>query len=192
MRTLAVTAGVLGMLACTPRDPRSDMSTIEDSTSAGGDFTRAGFDDLDTDDDFAVDEREFSELTELYFSDWDTSQDGRMTCAEMASGLFRSMDRDRDDVLSRVEYAAGVTSWVPNTLDADFDRIDADANGALDRQEVRDGVEELRIFQAYDRDGDGYVSDLEFALAVFQYWDRDRDERVDALEWRLDDNTELL
>src|SRR5262245_24952702 len=97
-RTVTI-ATILFSIGCTPHDPRGYMSTIEGSTSAGGDLTRAGFDDLDIDSDHLLDSREFYEMSENYYDDWDIDDDGRLTASELAQGLFESWDRNDDNAI---------------------------------------------------------------------------------------------
>lgn len=147
---------------------------------------RAAFEAVDADADEQLDDRELFRAVEVYYDVWDHDENGRLTSDELAAGVFLCWDRNRDDRLDREELAAGVVSWMPNDGSGDFAAWDADANGSIDRQEAERGVASARLFQSYDENGDGTVTDLELSEVVFHTWDIDGDERVDALEWRLD------
>jgi hypothetical protein len=177
MRTTLLCA--LALVGC-----GSSMATR--SQSANDPPPRAAFEAVDRDSDEELDDREFFEAAELYYDEWDRNEDGRLTNTELTDGVFDSWDRDRDGGLDRDELASGLTSWAPNGEMPEFGQWDTDGNDSLDREEAREGVSRARLFEAYDGNGDGVVTNLELADAVFHAWDVDGNDRVDALEWRLD------
>lgn len=61
---------------------------------------------------------------------------------------------------------------------------DRDANGALSWSEWRHGVLRLRLFEAFDTNGDGVAEDAELCGGLMAQLDLDGDERVSEAELR--------
>lgn len=92
-------------------------------------------------------------------------EDGRYMTPRARAGIFRAMDRDRDDLVTEREY-------VENRIITDearkvFDRLDTDGDRVLTEHEFTgpSGIEDERAareaFRAFDGDGDGAVGLIE-------------------------------
>jgi Ca2+-binding EF-hand superfamily protein len=144
---------------------------------------RMAFEELDDDDDEQLDNEEFFHTTLRYYDDWDVDQDGELTNHELALGVFASWDENGDGRVEPREYGDG-SFWRGRAHSGEFARWDRDGNGWLDRDEASDRL--VSVFDAYDADASGRVTDLELNDALFREWDADEDGRVEPREWRVD------
>lgn len=172
----------LALIGCV-RSGGADVSSAGDSTTRGGELTRASFSELDESADGLVDEHELWRESLRYYERWDADEDGRLTRAELDVGTFESWDRDDDQYLGRTEFEAGAREWLSREART-WSRWDVDGNELLDRDEVREGLAGSGLFDTFDADRDGTVTDAEVNGAWLAHWDRDRDRTIDEREWR--------
>lgn len=144
---------------------------------------RPTFASLDRDRDHGLDERELYREFLRSYDAWDLDDDGRLTREELDVGLFEAWDHDDDARIDRAELEAGAASWL-SPEERDFALWDVDGDGRIDRDELRAGVVRIGLFERFDRNGDGHVTDLELADTTFAYWDTDASGAIDEDEWR--------
>ncbi|XP_059164873.1 uncharacterized protein LOC131947651 [Physella acuta] len=157
--------------------------------------TEVLFDEADTDSDGRVSEDEYKravakQLSRVPRRNWerhhensephqqrklDANDDRRVSRAEMEDQLFE-MDADRDNQVSRGEYTRWVDAGNPSPQARrlqinNFDNLDKDSNGILDRKDVN------VIFDEVDGDRDGYITDIEYLrylMFIANQWPQQR------------------
>ena len=107
----------------------------------------------------------------ITFEELDADANGSVTEAEMqahrAAG-FATADTDGDGSLSRAELEAKMKSGkegrMERRLDKMMERMDADENGSLSKEEMADagGERKGKGFSRMDKDGNGEISKAEF------------------------------
>jgi len=131
--------------------------------------------------------------TESGFSNLDHNRDGRLTTNEWHYDLetFRRIDRDRNNAISRSEFIGAASD---DDRGDNFDDLDANNNGTVERAEWHGGLDEFRWL---DRNSDGVLSRFEVAGAdnsfdaydQFQSLDYDRDGAISRAEWHWSRNS---
>jgi Ca2+-binding EF-hand superfamily protein len=127
------------------------------------------------------------------FSNLDHNRDGRLTTNEWHFDLetFRRIDRDRDNAITRPEFLGESAN---DDRGDNFDDLDWNNNGTVERAEWHGGVDEFRWL---DRNSDGVLSRYEVAGAdnsfdtddQFQRLDYDRDGAISREEWHWSRNS---
>ena len=125
--------------------------------------------------------------TEQQFNALDHNRDRRLTANEWhyAVGVFRRIDRDRNDSISAQEF---VGAGVDDERDETFDEMDWNNDGRITRSEWHGGAED---FNWLDRNNDGVLGRFEVqgAQASFDTWDQftnldfDRNGSLNRAEW---------
>ena len=131
--------------------------------------------------------------SESGFSNLDHNRDGRLTTNEWHYDLetFRRIDRDRDNAITRSEFLGESSN---DDRGDNFDDLDWNNNGTVERSEWHGGVDEFRWL---DSNSDGVLSRLEVAGAdnsfdtydQFQSLDYDRDGAISSAEWHWSRNS---
>jgi hypothetical protein len=125
--------------------------------------------------------------TRSAFTSLDHNRDNRLTDNEwhFDRETFLRVDRNRDNSLSLAEYLG---EGVEDLRGDNFDDLDRNNNGRVERAEWYGGVEDFRWL---DRNGDGVLTRFEVAGSQpslstwneFQNLDFDRDGRLERAEW---------
>ena len=147
---------------------------------AAGDAAQVGTDEYDANGTL-------TDWTAARFTSLDRNRDGRVTAAEWLYDIdsFRRADRNRDNVLTRVEFRGG--DFDDDRGDS-FDNLDHDGNNRVTRQEWHASAE---AFAWLDRNRDGILSRAEVQGAddetlrgdAFGRLDGNHDNRVTREEW---------
>lgn len=107
----------------------------------------------------------------IAFEELDADGNGSITEAEMQAHRdagFTTADTDGDGSLSRAELEArakgGKEDRMERRLDKMMERLDADENGSLSKEEMADagGKHKGKGFSRMDKDGNGEISKAEF------------------------------
>jgi len=107
------------------------------------------FKEMDSNGDDAITKAEFDAFHTKHFQDIDSNGDGKLTREEMRDGhkekrekakgsRFEEADADHDNSISREE-----AKKLPR-LSKHFDKIDANKDGKLERQELEASMEKMR------------------------------------------------
>jgi hypothetical protein len=125
--------------------------------------------------------------TRAAFTSLDHNRDNRLTDNEwhFDRETFLRVDRNRDNSLSLAEYLG---EGVEDLRGDNFDDLDRNNNGRVERAEWYGGLEDFRWL---DRNGDGVLTRFEVAGSQpsmstwneFQNLDFDRDGRLERAEW---------
>jgi Ca2+-binding EF-hand superfamily protein len=125
--------------------------------------------------------------TRSSFANLDHDRDGRLTDNEwhFDRETFLRVDRNRDGALSLAEF---VGEGVEDLRGDNFDDLDRNNNGRVERAEWYGGAEDFRWL---DRNGDGVLTRFEVAGSQlsfdtydeFNNLDFDRDGRLERAEW---------
>jgi len=126
------------------------------------------------------------------FTSLDRNQDGLLTRREWRGDIatFRQIDRNRDNQISQTEFLNGDAGYDLDVDVTDFDEIDDNYNGRVERREWR-GTR--ATFERLDRNRDGWLSRRELAandVAVatsddgFTEADINHNGVITANEWR--------
>jgi Ca2+-binding EF-hand superfamily protein len=125
--------------------------------------------------------------TRTAFSNLDHNRDGRLTDNEwhFDRETFLRVDANRDRAITLAEYLG---EGVEDLRGDNFDDIDNNNNGRIERAEWYGGANE---FRALDRNNDGFLTRFEVAgsTASLDTWDEfnnldyDRDGRLERPEW---------
>lgn len=165
-------------LACV----RTGDPGLTDRRSRHGEPQPARFAALDRDRDGVVDREEHRRVALAYHGAWDIDQDGRIHVRELSDAVFETLDADGDGRVTHAELEARSRALFPRQA-RDAARWDTRADAEIDRREMIDGLRALEVFAAYDRDGDGSITDLELADALLAIRDGDGDGALDRREW---------
>ena len=143
-----------GLLACSAALAQSAAPRADEGERRGErhrEFAEAKFADADSNHDGSISQSEWQSASlrraSEHFQKLDSNRDGKLTQAEMDAGRrmggrghgergerLRALDTDGDSQLSRGEIGESMPR-----LAADFDRLDANRDGKLSREEMRAG-----------------------------------------------------
>lgn len=104
----------------------------------------------------------------MNFEQADSNSDGKLSKEELRAaapqGRFEAADADGDGKMTREEAIAAATGKAAERFERMLERFDADADGALSQDEIKDGRRAARMdkmFERVDADGDGFISKAE-------------------------------
>lgn len=159
------------------------QSSLIDPT-ASDTATVGDFDTLDANGDSYLDNDEISEGADAtgVFEAWDADADSEIDADELAGNAFELWDRDGNGKVSEEEWETATELWYPEEPDfAVFADADGDGDSEVDADEFAESLDlsalgeewaatpldqttfKRAYFGLYDTDGDGRVSEEEWA-----------------------------
>lgn len=183
--TLAV---VVALGACAPAEDE-----IVEDTETGAELTtpdaRPPYADWDVDSDAQLARDEFGDWTRErgVFTEWDYDQNSTIGEEEFAGGMLGIWDDNDDEMLSETEWNDNVGDWFDEDHST-FAAWDANADGSLTRDELRQGFVDTEWFGDWDMTDDNELDENEFSDGFFGLFDEDRSGYLDENEWAATDH----
>ena len=141
------------------------------------------FDELDDNSDGALDFEEFRVgfADQGTFSRFDANADGFVSAIEFENALFRELDADRDNLITRTDYDRGMASFTRTAVTPSFSELDTNVDGNLTTAEFSSADDP--IFAAFDTDQDGLLRLDEFDQGFFDAFDSNLDGTLSPTEF---------
>lgn len=189
-RYLLTLTAFLALGACGTPDER-----LADDVDAGAelapetDEARPPYADWDLDTDARLAADEFREWTRQHDfpGDWDEDGNDAIGEDEFAAGMLGVWDDDDDDRLSEAEWQDNVGDWFDEDHST-FAAWDADGNGALTRDELRQGFVETDFFGDWDLNDDDLLDENELDDGFFGLFDENDSGYIEENEWAATDH----
>jgi Ca2+-binding EF-hand superfamily protein len=141
------------------------------------------FSDWDSDKSGRVERREFVEayLGNGYFKKW---HDGKsaITYAELFDSMFKSIDSDKDNKLSIVEFNSQIRFFYFGLFNESFSKWDTNSDASINLSEFSKGVSSTNLASIWDTDDDKRIMEREMAGGMFYICDADSNGSVDETE----------
>lgn len=140
--------------------------------------------DYDTDGDGKWNKDEFNSYYSEGFKDWDKNRNNKIEPTEFYRTLFDEADLNDDGYVEDTEWNDGINNLYGDYADtADFDRFNKDDDDKLDIKEWKEGFESTSWFKAYDKDGNGSLSNEELLEQLFSHFDENNNGFIDKDEY---------
>ncbi|MGD9556066.1 MAG: EF-hand domain-containing protein [Mangrovibacterium sp.] len=99
------------------------------------------------------------------------------------TAAFDMVDADHDRRLSEKEFDTAVGTYYQGYLENNFDAYDADGDSFISFGEYRDAVHDPDYFRFWDEDGDSFLTEDELAGRIFDEWDANGDGVLNRREF---------
>ncbi|HEY5744947.1 MAG TPA: hypothetical protein VIU12_02615 [Chryseolinea sp.] len=144
-----------------------------------------GYQDWDTDKNAGIDQSEFvtAYLKNDAFEKW--SVNGAIPLHNFYSGVYTTVDKDRNDSISPYEFKIQVKKFYYNDFPEHFRDWDTNSNGAISHEEFMSALKKTTLAALWDTSCDGWISELEMAKGMSYYADLNKDRHVDDLEFNI-------
>lgn len=109
------------------------------------------------------------------FTQWDRNRDQQITQDEFANTLFLIWNIDRAGGLSEEEFKAGANTWFGDEYLYDFNTWDLNDNYILESNEFITGFDALELWNDWDIDNSGGLTESEWNEGLYKIWDIDQD-----------------
>lgn len=142
--------------------------------------------DADGDERLSADEFRTWWNEEGPVQDWDLEDEqGEITREEFSEHLFEMWDQDDSGSLTETEFADAADRWFEDQIDQEsFSEWDADGNGEIDEDEFMQGLQGGQAIDRIDADAGGTIQSQELADWYFEALDLDGDGYLDNSEWQ--------
>ena len=134
----------------------------------------------DANSDGLLEEAEFTEgvLGAGAFDRWDLDDDDLIGFSELASGLYGLWDADSDGELSVSEWDDAVDLWFgEQDVNLSEEAWDEDGNGTISEAEFAEGLQQTDLLARLDTvEDDSMLGEEEFASGLFNVADADDDD----------------
>ena len=189
---------VIDELFCTIGSSKSEAEPMEDrkmkariavlaaaAALSQGSALAQGLEAWDTDASGTISETEFDERFRGagLFDDWDADGDGLVGSSELAEGLYGFWDANGDADLSVEEWDSGVDFWFgEDEVNLAASEWDADGDGIISEFEFADALGETGLLARLDSDDDDLLDEIELSSGLFGFADGDDDGAIPAEE----------
>lgn len=142
--------------------------------------------DADGDERLSADEFRTWWNEEGPVQDWDLQDEqDEITREEFSEHLFEMWDQDDSGSLTETEFADAADRWFEDQIDQEsFSDWDADGNGEIDQDEFMQGLQDAQAVDRIDADAGGSIQSQELADWYFEALDVDGDGYLDNSEWQ--------
>ena len=141
------------------------------------------FANWDSDNSGRVERREFvnAYLGSGYFKKW---HDGKsaITYNELFDSMFKSIDSDKDNKLSIVEFNSQIRFFYFGIFNESFSKWDKNSDASISPSEFNAGVSSTNLASIWDTDDDKRIIEREMAGGMFYICDADSNGSVDEAE----------
>lgn len=118
---------------------------------------------------------------------YDSNKDGYIQQDEFTTYLYTKSDRDGDGYMGDEEWEMTTSQFYRPYEDVDYNSYtywDQDKDNRLDSNEVKTLVEKTGLYSKWDTDTDGKVSNAEFEVGTFNAYDDNGDGFLSLAEWK--------
>jgi Ca2+-binding EF-hand superfamily protein len=145
--------------------------------------TYEAYTDWDTNNDQKIGRSEFVEayLDQGYFDRWGAGA-GSIAYDELFVEAFESIDTDRDENLSLVEFSSQIKLFYFGLFSESFDRWDDDSNASISKSEFTRHVAMTNLVSLWDTDSNRRITEREMAGGMFYICDADSNGSIDQTE----------
>lgn len=142
------------------------------------------YEDYDKDGNNKWSQGEFNDYYSEGFKDWDKNRNNKIEPKEFYRTLFDEADLNDDGYVEDTEWNDGINNLYGDYADtADFDHFNKDGDDKLDTKEWKDGFDSTGWFRAYDKDGNGSLSNEELLAGLFSHFDENNNGFIDKDEY---------
>jgi Ca2+-binding EF-hand superfamily protein len=142
--------------------------------------------DWDINDDEALDRNEFvnAYIQTDYFKKW-SREKSSITYEELYTGIFRSLDVDRDNKLSMVEFNTQIKPFYFGMFNDSFDEWDVNSDASIQYDEFINNITKTNLASLWDTSGNKRISKRELGAGMFYLSDANNNRSVDPLEFNI-------
>lgn len=141
------------------------------------------FVDWDSNDNNQVERREFVDAYQAngYFKKWSNAKYS-VTYQELFNSVFESLDADKDNKLSIVEFNSQIKLFYFGLFNETLDRWDLNSDASIDQGEFNERVSSTNLGSIWDTDNDKRITEGEMAGGMFYICDADSNGQVSETE----------
>ena len=141
------------------------------------------FADWDSNGNNQVERREFVDAYQAngYFKKWSDTKNP-VTYQDLFNSVFESLDADKDNKLSIVEFNSQIKRFYFGMFGETFDRWDLNSDASINQSEFNERVSSTNLGAIWDTDNDKRISEEEMAGGMFYISDADSDGYVNEIE----------
>jgi Ca2+-binding EF-hand superfamily protein len=145
--------------------------------------TYEAYSDWDTNNDLKIGRSEFvnAYVAQGYFDRWGAGARA-IGYDELFTEAFESIDSDRDEKLSLVEFNSQIKLIYFGMFRESFDQWDDDSNASISRNEFTKHAAMTNLAKLWDTDGNTRISEREMAGGMFYVCDGDSNGSIDKTE----------
>lgn len=139
---------------------------------------------FDEDGNGRINPGEWEDRLEDWFDAADRNDDDRLTEAELEQAIHRWWDQDGDGHVERSEFdPARVRAFGADERFVDLRTWDRNLDLRLDPAEFAEGWRAMGLWNRWDADGDGVLTEAELVRGWFDSWDTDGSGALERREW---------
>ena len=148
------------------------------------------YEDLDTNRDRGLDQKEFAEVSHSSFSEWDKNSDNFLDFKEYLSTYYRGLDENNDLYISKKEWKRGYKNLNEDYLRSEnYLKFDEDQSERISRDEFRKGIKITDYYSTLDINGDETIDMNEMNMRIFNIFDENLNDTIDEVEYNNRDKS---